>query len=52
MSEEFNFERAKYYDEVNRRNAHRLHDQENELKKLLTEAATRDAKPLFACCLF
>jgi hypothetical protein len=44
MSAEFNFERAKYYDEVNRRAAERRHDRDEALFRLVNEAAVRDAQ--------
>jgi hypothetical protein len=44
MSAEFNFERAKYYDEINRRAAERWHDRDEALFRSLNDAAMRDAQ--------
>jgi hypothetical protein len=43
-SAQFNFERAKYYDEVKRREAERAHDQDEALLKQVNDAGTRDAQ--------
>src|SRR4051812_17866110 len=44
MSAEFNFERAKYTNEQLRTEAHRAHDEENGLLRMLVETSTRDAQ--------